>query len=115
MIVFLHGARAWGAVEEYVAAVAPAVEEEAVLVHPGIDRFDQLGIYTIRMSNEAGPTVLVSLRLAGLLRRLRPRLVHVTDIWPPALIAARLALVPRVLVTHHTPELPRSDNPAGRA
>jgi glycosyltransferase involved in cell wall biosynthesis len=40
--------------------------------------------------------------------------VHVTDVWPQALLAARLARVPRVLVTHHTPELPRRDNLAGR-
>ena len=49
------------------------------------------------------------------LRALRPRLVHVVDVWPTAFLAARLARVPRVLVTHHTPELPRRDNLAGRA
>jgi glycosyltransferase involved in cell wall biosynthesis len=38
----------------------------------------------------------------------------VTDVWPQALAAARLARVPRVLVTHHTPGLPRQDNRAGR-
>jgi glycosyltransferase involved in cell wall biosynthesis len=52
--------------------------------------------------------------LAGLLRRLRPELVHVTDVFPPALVAARVAGIRRLLVTHHTPELPRHDNPAGR-
>jgi glycosyltransferase involved in cell wall biosynthesis len=52
--------------------------------------------------------------LVRLLRELRPRLVHVTDVWPQALVAARLARVPRLLVTHHTPELPRRDNLAGR-
>jgi glycosyltransferase involved in cell wall biosynthesis len=40
--------------------------------------------------------------------------VHVTDVFPEALLAARLAHVPRMLVTHHTPELPRSDNLRGR-
>jgi glycosyltransferase involved in cell wall biosynthesis len=49
------------------------------------------------------------------LRRLRPRVVHVTDVWPPGLVAARLAGVQRLLMTHHTPELPRTDNLAGRA
>jgi glycosyltransferase involved in cell wall biosynthesis len=39
----------------------------------------------------------------------------VTDVWPQALVAARLARAPRLLVTHHTPELPRRDNLAGRA
>ena len=41
--------------------------------------------------------------------------MHVVDVWPLAFLAARIARVPRVLVTHHTPELPRSDNLAGRA
>lgn len=36
------------------------------------------------------------------------------DVWPQAFVAARLARVPRVLVTHHTPGLPRRDNRAGR-
>ncbi len=48
------------------------------------------------------------------LRRLRPRVAHVIDVWPQAFVAARLARVPRVLVTHHTPGLPRQDNRAGR-
>jgi glycosyltransferase involved in cell wall biosynthesis len=53
----------------------------------------------------------------GLVRRLRtlgPRLVHVTDVFPQAQLAARVAGVRRLLVTHHTPELPRRDSPAGR-
>jgi glycosyltransferase involved in cell wall biosynthesis len=48
------------------------------------------------------------------LRRLRPRVAHVIDVWPQAFVAARLARVPRVIVTHHTPALPRRDNMAGR-
>jgi glycosyltransferase involved in cell wall biosynthesis len=39
---------------------------------------------------------------------------HVIDVWPQAFVAARLARVPRVLVTHHTPSLPRHDNSRGR-
>jgi glycosyltransferase involved in cell wall biosynthesis len=39
---------------------------------------------------------------------------HVIDVWPEAFVAARLAHVPRVLVTHHTPGLPRQDNWRGR-
>jgi glycosyltransferase involved in cell wall biosynthesis len=48
------------------------------------------------------------------LRTLRPRLVHVVDVWPLGVLAARIARVPRVIVTHHTPELPRADNVVGR-
>ena len=53
-------------------------------------------------------------RLVQMLRRLHPRVAHVIDVWPQAVVAARLARVPRVLVTHHTPALPRQDNLAGR-
>jgi glycosyltransferase involved in cell wall biosynthesis len=116
MIVLLHGAPAWGAVEEYVAAVVRglvAANAEVVLVHPGLDAFDRLGARTETIESAAAPATAV--RLVRLLRRLRPRLVHVTDVWPAALVAARLARVPRVLVTHHTPELPRRDNLLGRA
>ena len=110
MIALLHRAKAYGAVERYVAAIAAAVGDEAVLVHPGVPELRQLGgVRTVELEEPSVPT------LARLLRRLRPRVVHVTDVWPQALVAARLAHIPRLLVTHHTPELPRRDNPAGRA
>lgn len=107
MIVLLHGARAFGAVERYVEAIARSVREETVLVHPGVDEFEGLPVRSVRIEDASLIT------LVRLLRSLRPRLAHVTDIWPQALVAARLARVPRVLVTHHTPELPRRDNLAG--
>ena len=108
MIVLLHGARAYGAVERYVEAIARGVREETVLVHPGIPEFERLPVRSVELRE---PPLSALVRL---LRSLRPRLVHVTDVWPQALVAARLARVPRVLVTHHTPELPRRDNLAGR-
>jgi glycosyltransferase involved in cell wall biosynthesis len=48
------------------------------------------------------------------LRRLRPDLVHLIDIDPPAALAARLAGVRRLVVTYHTPELRPPDNVPGR-
>jgi glycosyltransferase involved in cell wall biosynthesis len=94
VIALLHAARAQGAVERYVDQVAAALGSEGVLVEAD-------GEASVR-------------ELAGILRRLRPRVAHVMDVWPQAVVAARLARVPRVLVTHHTPELPRRDNLAGR-
>jgi glycosyltransferase involved in cell wall biosynthesis len=109
MIVLLHGARAYGAVERYVAAIARALGDRGLLVHLGVPEFDELGTPT-RVLRDPSLAALVRL-----LRGLRPRVVHVMDLWPQALVAARLARVPRLLVTHHTPELPRRDNLAGRA
>jgi glycosyltransferase involved in cell wall biosynthesis len=107
VIALLHNAPAYGAVERYVEAIARALPDDAVLVHPGIAEFRRLPVRTVEL-HDPGVT-----QLTRLLRSLRPRLVHVTDVWPQALVAARLARVPHVLVTHHTPELPRRDNLAG--
>ena len=94
MIALLHAARAQGAVERYVEQIAQALGDDGVLVD--VDGESSLP------------------ELVRILRRLRPRIVHVMDVWPQAVLAARLARVSRVLVTHHTPELPRRDNLAGR-
>jgi glycosyltransferase involved in cell wall biosynthesis len=115
LIALLHGLRAYGAAERYVAALAGALGERAVLVHlddPALAAFRRVGVRTIPM--QPAPAPLLALRLARLLRSLRPSVVHVTEVWPPALVAARLARVRRLLVTHHTPELPRRDNLHGR-
>src|SRR5437588_12222712 len=99
MIVLLHGAHAHGAVERYVEQIAAGLGDDGVLVQPHLQGFDEGSVR----------------ELTRILRRLRPRIAHVMDVWPQAVVAARLARVPRVLVTHHTPELPRRDNLAGRA
>jgi glycosyltransferase involved in cell wall biosynthesis len=118
VIALVHGLRNWGAVEEYVAAVArglAARDEDVVLVHPDapvLAPFDELGVRTVRFHLDSR---LVLAGLASTLRGLRPRVVHVTDVFPQALVAARLARTQRLLLTHHTPELPRSDNLLGRA
>jgi glycosyltransferase involved in cell wall biosynthesis len=86
-----------------------------VLVHledPALAPFADLGVRTVRL--RPAPAPRLALELTRALRRLRPRVVHVTEVWPPALLAARLARSPHLVVTHHTPELPRHDNLRGR-
>jgi glycosyltransferase involved in cell wall biosynthesis len=108
-VVLLHGAPADGAVERYVVTLALALGDDCVLIHPGLERFEELGVPTVVVEHPRVAT------LARLVRAASPDLVHVTDVWPQAVVAARLARVRRLLVTHHTPELPRNDNLAGRA
>jgi glycosyltransferase involved in cell wall biosynthesis len=125
VLVILHGIPAYGAVEHYVAAIVGGLrgsDEEVVLVYPDAPElapFAELAggnvrVVTFPVSDLSGPAPRLAARLARLLRDLQPRVVHVTEVWPTAQIAARLARVPRVLVTHHTPELPRSDGAFGR-
>ena len=122
MIALLHGAPAFGAVERYVVAVARGLKDadvDATLVYPDVpelEAFGDSGLRTITLDPElvAGPTPLLIRSLRRTLRRLDPAVVHVTDTWPAASVAARLAGVRRLIVTHHTPELRRHDNLAGR-
>jgi glycosyltransferase involved in cell wall biosynthesis len=115
VIAYLHQATEWGAVESYLGRILEALDEPAVVIHPEspdlaeLAKFAELRPYTPRSS----PVLLA--HLVRELRALRPRLVHVVDVWPLAFLAARIARVPRIVVTHHTPELPRTDNLAGRA
>jgi glycosyltransferase involved in cell wall biosynthesis len=91
LIALLHRGEEQGAVERYLDQLASALGDEAVVVR-----------------EESLP------HLVRALHRLQPRVAHVIDVWPQAVVAARLARVSRVLVTHHTPALPRQDNRAGR-
>jgi glycosyltransferase involved in cell wall biosynthesis len=125
VIVLIQSAPAFGAIESYLAAVARGLatgDEPAVLLypdHPDAEPFTRLAGAALR--TETYPVGLLDsapAALAWLTRRLhalRPRVVHVNDPWPPALLAARLARVEQLLLTHHTPELPVRDSLIGRA
>jgi glycosyltransferase involved in cell wall biosynthesis len=119
MIALVQAAPAYGAIERYLARIAAGLGEEAVLVFPDVPELVPFRELPVRLQPlprttlESAPRALTA--LARLFRELRPRLVHVNDPFPPAVLAARLARVPRVLLTHHTPELPRRDNTIGRA
>jgi glycosyltransferase involved in cell wall biosynthesis len=117
LIVLVHGLRNWGAVEEYVAAVVRGLLERGEPVallypqEPVLAPFAELGATTETFDLDAPG---LTRHLARRLRALRPRLVHATDVFPQAQLAARAAGVRRLFVTHHTPELPRRDSAAGR-
>lgn len=125
MIVLVHGSRSWGAVENYTAAILDGLrdgDEDAVLLYPDVPELARFAsasggrLETIpfppAILDASAPTVIKELR--SRLRALRPRLVHVIDAWPGAMLAARLARAERLLVTHHTPELDRGDSLVGK-
>jgi glycosyltransferase involved in cell wall biosynthesis len=115
LIVYLHQAGTYGAVEGYLAQILAGLDEDAVVIAPRSEELAPLGALAGLRPYDPQPAPRLLAQLVRELRTLRPRLVHVVDVWPLALLAARLAGVPRVLVTHHTPELPRRDNVLGRA
>jgi glycosyltransferase involved in cell wall biosynthesis len=118
VIAFVHGLRNWGAVEEYVAAVVRGLRargEDVALLYPDDPVLAPFAELDARGETFDLDAPGLTRRLARRLRALRPGIVHVTDVFPQALLAARLAGVRRLYVTHHTPELPRRDSFAGRA
>jgi glycosyltransferase involved in cell wall biosynthesis len=115
VIAYLHQAAAWGAVESYLEQILERLDEPAVVIHPNGPELEPLArLAELRQYDASRSSPVLLAHLVRELRRLRPRLVHVVDVWPLAFLAARIARVPRVVVTHHTPELPRSDNLVGR-
>lgn len=124
MIALLHGAAAYGAVEEYVASLATGLAERntpAILVYPDVPELEPFAslahgsLRTVSFPPELlSRTVALTIWLARTLRRENVRVAHVVEVWPPGTIAARLAGIGRVIVTHHTPELVRRDSMAGR-
>jgi glycosyltransferase involved in cell wall biosynthesis len=122
MIALLHSAPAFGAVEHYVLTLATALAErgeQVTIIHPDVPELEPFtsiaGVRSEPIGHPFPATPRLVVELARKLRGLRPDIVHVTDVSAPALVAARLARPRRLIVTHHTPELPRSDNLAGKA
>jgi glycosyltransferase involved in cell wall biosynthesis len=124
VIALVHGAPAWGAVEEYVLTLGEALRDRGVpaaLLYPDVPALQPFAAlaggsvaprpFRAELAGSASRSTRFLLRE---LRRLRPDVVHVTDVWPSGQIAGRLARPRRLLVTHHTPELPRRDNVVGR-
>jgi glycosyltransferase involved in cell wall biosynthesis len=126
VIVLLLSAPVFGAVESYAAEIVKGLQvrgREATVLHPDADELaplEALAAGTVRVEAyppglESGSALRGIRYLRRRLRELRPDVVHVTDSWTVGILAARMAGAPRVIVTHHTPELPRRDNALGRA
>jgi glycosyltransferase involved in cell wall biosynthesis len=125
MIVLLHGSRVFGAVESYAVEILQGLRERdvpALLIHaddPALEPFGVVrgGSVDVRTSPSAdlfGGSARVFRALRRVLRELEPSVVHLIDVWPIAAVAARAAGVRRLVMTHHTPELPRTDSLAGK-
>jgi glycosyltransferase involved in cell wall biosynthesis len=124
-LVFVHSIRFFGSTEEgYLVPLLDGLDPERfepalvvpddpvlapLIAHPAFEgRVVRLPL---------APSTSALGRIAATrkaLRGLRPDLVHLVDVDPPAAIAARLARVRRLVVTYHTPELRPPDNFPGR-
>lgn len=118
-IIYLQQNLALGACEEYFYLLMEGVDQDrfnAAFVCPGNPVFDSLvikvealGIKAYRYQPGSSNYQLI-IQLQSFFRKLKPDIVHFNDPCLLGIIAARLAGVLVLLMTHHTPELNRKYN-----
>lgn len=119
LIIYFQQNLAVGATEEYFYLLMEAIDKarfDVAFVCPEdtvfdslVTRLEALNVKVYRYSLEASNYRII-LHLQSFFRQLRPALVHFNDPCLNGIIAARLAAVPALLMTHHTPELNRKYN-----
>ena len=112
-VVLVAGHPVFGSTEAYVQALAASLHPArctATVLHADVNALAPLsaipGIRAVPVPlawfQRSTPRTLRA--LARTLRRLAPDIVHVNDRLYPAVLAARVARVPGIVLTHHTPE-----------
>lgn len=122
-IVYFQQHIAQGACEEYFYLLMQGINKsrfEANFVCPDDSVLDALAIRVSALGIEvhryslAGPNWRVILRLKALFCKIRPEAAHFNDPTILGIIAAHLAAIPLLVITHHTPELDRKYNWKGK-
>jgi glycosyltransferase involved in cell wall biosynthesis len=112
-VVLVAGHPVFGSTEAYVQALAASLDPArctATVLHADVSALAPLsaipGIRAVPVPlawlQRSTPRTLRA--LARTLRGLAPDIVHVNDRLYPAVLAARVARVPGIVLTHHTPE-----------
>jgi len=123
LIVYFQQNLALGATEEYLYLLLEGMDKSKFkigficpddpVLSPLRERIGKLGIavhpYSLTISNYR-----IIRYLCSLFHTIRPDLVHFNDPCLNGIIAARLAGVPILVMTHHTPELNRRYNVKGK-
>ena len=115
----------FGATEQYLYDLAERIDKRKFRVHlvfpdlPVMGKFALLREHGVTLHPSpprlsAGSIARALPTLIPLFRKVRPGIVHFNDPAITGILAARLAGVPLLVMTHHTPELDRRYNVAGR-
>ncbi len=123
-LVYFQQNACFGATEKnYLKALATSMSEfqrEVWLVypdHPALEPFREVedwGVKIATYSVSSSSSLHALYEMFSLFQRLQPLLVHFNDPCVHGIIVAKLAQVPLLVMTHHTPELNRRYNWKGK-
>jgi len=113
-IIYFQQNLAIGSCEKYLYLLMEGIDKtqfEVIFICPQnsildslVSRVKKLGIRIYHYSQDTNNYLLI-VHLRSLFKKFRPSIVHFNDPCLNGIIAARLADVPKLIMTHHTPEL----------
>ena len=122
-VLYFQAHPVYGATENYIYTLAQRlnkVDFEVGILYPDVQalqpfsKLDTVELLAVDSKYFAGNLIRNANSIAAIIRRFAPDIIHINDPSPLGVIAARLASVKKVVITHHTPELNAQYNWKGK-
>ena len=122
-VLYFQAHPVYGATENYIYTLAQRlnkVDFEVGILYPDVQalqpfsKLDTVELLAVDSKYFAGNLIRNANSIAAIIRRFSPDIIHINDPSPLGVIAARLAGVKKVVMTHHTPELNAQYNWKGK-
>ena len=122
-VLYFQAHPVYGATENYIYTLAQKlnkVDFEVGILYPDVQalqpfsKLDTVELLPVDSKYFAGNLIRNANSIAKEIRRFAPDIIHINDPSPLGVIAARLAGVKKVVITHHTPEVKAKYNWKGK-
>ncbi|WP_414623413.1 glycosyltransferase family 4 protein [Calothrix sp. CCY 0018] len=122
-VLYFQAHPVYGATENYIYTLAERlnkVDFEVGILYPDVralqpfSKLNNIELLAVESNYFAGNLIRNANSIAKEIRRFAPDIIHINDPSPLGVIAARLAGVKKVVITHHTPELNAQYNWKGK-
>ncbi|MBE9214516.1 glycosyltransferase [Plectonema cf. radiosum LEGE 06105] len=113
-ILYFQAHPVYGATENYVYTLAQRLNKadfQVGILYPDVpalqafSKLENIQLLAVKSKYFAGNLIRYAYSIAKEIRKFDPDIIHINDPSPLGVIAARLAGVKKVVITHHTPEL----------
>ncbi|MGB3756630.1 MAG: glycosyltransferase [Rivularia sp. (in: cyanobacteria)] len=122
-ILYFQAHPVYGATENYICTLAQRlnkVDFEGGILYPDVEalqpfsKLDNVELLAVDSKYFAGNLIRNANSIATYIRKFAPDIIHINDPSFLGVIAARLAGVKKVVITHHTPEVKAQYNSKGK-